>query len=54
MDIDDTDSVEEYAGIIKSEVLKMAEITAKLSKITRYETTAYLSGVIIDLNKSSA
>lgn len=38
---------------IKDQIMKMGNITNKLMKITRYETTDYLKGRIIDINKAS-
>lgn len=38
---------------IKDQIIKMGNITHKLMKITRYETTDYLKGRIIDINKAS-
>ncbi len=39
--------------IILSQIKKMARITNKLMNITKYETKQYLTGMIIDIDKSS-
>ncbi|MEW6672953.1 MAG: response regulator [Thermodesulfobacteriota bacterium] len=38
---------------INEQVLKLGDITSKLSGVTKYETRAYLNGKIIDIYKSS-
>lgn len=38
---------------IKTQALRLSEITTKLRNITKYETMQYLGGKIIDINKSS-
>ncbi len=40
-------------NVINIEAERMGEITRKLQKISKYETTDYLSGTIIDIKKAS-
>jgi CheY-like chemotaxis protein len=43
----------EHVGIINDEVIRMAEITRKLMRITRYETMTYMEDTrIIDIDKA--
>ncbi len=47
------DSTSKKLQIIKKEALELGEITKKLQNITKYETTDYLEGKIIDIHKAS-
>ena len=48
------DPMRKHATIIKQQVDRMADITRKLSNITRYETRDYINGArIIDIDKAS-
>ena len=42
------------AAAIQKEVLRMRGITNKLTRITRYETRDYLSGRIVELDRSAS
>ncbi len=53
MDIKDENPFYQRIKTIHEQVKKMAGITSKLMKITKYETKPYLQGRIIDLNKAS-
>ncbi len=53
MDIEENSSVHKRIKIIHEQIKKMADITSKLMKITKYETKPYLKGKIIDLDKAS-
>lgn len=55
LDIEDGTPVHETMQTIKSQVDRMAEITNKLMRITRYETREYLNGTkIVDIDRSTA
>jgi PAS domain S-box-containing protein len=43
----------EMLGEIRTQALRLSEITTKLRNITKYETMQYLGGKIIDIDKSS-
>ena len=43
----------EYVNIIREEIDRMGDLTKKLQKVTRYETKAYGSSKIIDIEESS-
>jgi DNA-binding response OmpR family regulator len=47
-------NLRERAVAIQKEVLRMRGITNKLTRITRYETRDYLSGRIVDLDRSAS
>ncbi len=53
LDINDDNPFYKKIKVIQEQVKKMADITSKLMKITKYETKAYLKGKIIDLDKAS-
>lgn len=50
---DDDGPVRERAVTIRREILRMRGITRKLARITRYETREYLTGRIVDLDRSA-
>ena len=52
MDCDD-ENLNEMLLEIRTQALRLSEITTKLRNITKYETMQYLGGKIIDINKSS-
>lgn len=47
------DPLRDRVSLIYDEVLRMREITRKLTRITRYETRDYLSRRIVDLDRSA-
>ncbi len=53
MDVKDENPFYQRIKTIHEQIKKMADITSKLMKITKYETKPYLQGRIIDLNKAS-
>ena len=49
------DDIKEKAGRIKAQLNRMANMTRRLMRITRYETRDYINGEkIIDIEKSSS
>jgi len=54
MDMPEDDPKFEYLKIVKEQIDKMAEITKKLMRITKYETVDYIESTkIIDIHKAS-
>ncbi|MFC1885782.1 histidine kinase dimerization/phospho-acceptor domain-containing protein [Thermodesulfobacteriota bacterium] len=53
MNIAENDPLNEKLIKIMGQVDRLGEITQKLMRITRYETTDYLKGKIIDIDKSA-
>ena len=53
MDTVEDDPAKERLTKIREQVERLAKITQKLMKITRYETKEYLNGKIIDIDKAA-
>jgi len=53
MDLEDGKSPHDDIKSIKKQIDRMRDITKKLMNITRYETTDYLNGKIIDIDKAT-
>ncbi len=54
MEMENPDAFEENLTIVKEQVDRMAELTRKLMRITRYETREYVPGTrIVDIDKST-
>lgn len=53
MDVGDDGPLHEKISIISEQVGRIAEITRKLSRITKYETMAYLDRTIVDIHKAA-
>jgi len=50
---DDDNKLNDKIKSIKQQIDRMGEITKKLMRITKYETTDYLNGKIIDIDKAT-
>ncbi len=53
MELDSSSPIFEKHQSIKHHIDRMADVTKKLMKITRYETTDYPEAKIIDIDKAS-